>query len=264
MSIEQFVDFLQKTDIYEEIMIKKVKYPELEKLNGFFIAPVVFERLVKQLGRIPTQREFIYEGFKDAAEFFLNPDKLNDKNERWLKVYNNSGKKEWHNFEWNEKLKLGIIQRVARSYPSMTAEYTTKKMLEHMYPEWQIIDDTNVDRVLGADLTVITKKDEVFYIHITKNTNWSRNLLKQKSTYDGRIYKDGKPIYFKRDFDESHITLFYDDETSNNTIMYRSIVFLKKLYMEQRLLSVEPEPLESSQLKRFNEWLISHDLEPVI
>lgn len=261
MTITHFIQFLQDTDIYRAIKYDFVNYPEYEKLNGSVIMPAVFDRLVDRLGRIPTQREFVEEGLLDSAKFFLNPQKLKNGNERWLKVYNDKGYKVWHNFSWTERLQKAIVSRLARSYHSMTAEHTAELTLKYLFPDWTIISDERLDRVLGTDIVCITDDNQVVYFHVTAESNYALHLLKRKARYDGKLYKGGKPIYFKRNFNAAHKLLLYSRKLENNKSMHHaSIIFFKKTYIENTALSAleDAEELQDSQLVKFNDWLIAN------
>lgn len=244
-----------------------VNYEEFEALKSFGDIANLFEELAGVLGRVPTQDEFVAEGFKRSEVFFKKKGK-----DRWLAVgeYPN-GKPIWHNFQWeDERLQKAVKHRIARSYFSHMVEYSTILQLKEKYPEYKVGASDYLDGIMGVDIVVGSKEyNKVLYIHVTSASGYSDHWLRNKEGRDGVGFdKDGNKHYYKRNFKKGHVQLaFSKKEETYSTEFVNGIPMFKDSHIQQvievaMILTPHMDSWEKKeQLVDLHKWLIVNDID---
>lgn len=243
-----------------------VGYDEFEKLTSYGDLANLFEELAEELGRVPTQTEYIKAGFERSKEYFQKKGE-----DRWLPIgtYPN-GKKIWHNFKWEEKLMRAIIQRLARSYPSHMVEYSTILTLLEKYPHYKIGASDYIDTIMAVDIVVASEEhNKVAYLHVTSASGYSDKWLKRKEDRKGiGIDKNGKKHYYKRNFKKGHVHLaFSRKEETDSTEFINGIPIIKESHIESvvevaMMLAPYMDTFkDKEQLVELHNWLIENDID---
>lgn len=142
-----------------------------------------FEDLLEELGRIPTQDEYVNRGVELTSmwcEAILKHDN------RVLGI----------NFEG--AVVDACKDRLGRGYISMVNELHTKLLLKEIYPKAKVISHDLLDLLLGVDIVLELDKKR-YYIHIFKDSHYGVQAFYNKEQRGG-INKDGKFIKYQRDF----------------------------------------------------------------
>ena len=181
-----------KFDAFERDLKAKIEKVFDEKLV------TLFYDMRKQLNRIATQEEYTAEYLKIATAKI--------KQQVWcdeiVAVFN------------QDFIENCVTWRADRAYKSNLIEVMTAMQLETK--GYTVFKELFIDYVAGVDLVAI-KDNKVWYIHITKDSTWSRDKVLTKGTYRD-YWIDGKKVNYQRNF-ENHVELFYsNDEGANNTI----------------------------------------------
>lgn len=122
--------------------------------------------------------------------------------------------KNWYDDKDKEFITKCIEWRADRAYKSNLIELMTVKQLEML--GYTVFRHKYIDIIMGVDL-VAEKDGKCWYIHITKDSEYSRRKVLDKSNYEIRKI-DNKSFRFQRDF-RRHIKLLYScDESANNTV----------------------------------------------
>jgi len=268
MNLKKMANYIaDNIDMYQEIKVDKVDYQQAEDLNGYFYAPTVFDKLYKELGRIPTHREFIVAGMEQAAKFFCDGEKLKD-GKRWFKLKSHEGLY-WHGFDWADtRLQKKVLERIARSYHSVVAEETAKLSIKHLYPDLVILEDERLDKTLGTDIVAVDDINlKVIYFHVFRNSPSGESTFKRKRLGKGKLYNhEQKELKeYQRSYDYSHQPLRFDDETTKNTLMIGNVPFFTAKYIEQQVQEAyyNAHLLDSSHLLSFHNWLIRNGFDGV-
>ena len=181
--------------------------------NHLFVSECVnlFWKFEENYNRIPSQDEYV-ESYKYFAIKSLRATKWYDeKNDR-------------------EFLEKCIEWRGDRAYKSNLIELTTVKQLEML--GYTVFRDKYIDIVMGVDLVAV-KGSKVWYVHVTKNTDYSRRKVFTKGNYRNMTI-DKMNFGFTRDF-RKHVKFLYScKECENNTIkdglpLFRNDYVLEKL-----------------------------------
>ncbi|MCD4839745.1 hypothetical protein LRS37_12885 [Neobacillus sedimentimangrovi] len=235
LTIEQYKQLISQPE-YQMVQYPWVGYEEFEQLSSYGNLAHLFEELTEQLGRVPTQTEYINEGLARSKAFFIGKAKPNG--DRWLPIQKDKNGKvlKWHNFKWDERLEKAIVQRIARSYPSHMVEYSTILLLKSYFPQYKIGANDYLDGVMGVDIVVGSEQhDKVAYIHITSASSYSDHWLKKKEDRKGVIYQNGVRHEYTRNFKKGHIHLSFSLYESESTEIINSIPLLKISHIQQVL-----------------------------
>ena len=108
-------------------------------------------------------------------------------------------------------------------------EITTAYQLQEL--GYSVFRELFVDYVMGVDLVAV-KDGKCWYIHVTKDSTWSREKVLTKGTYKS-YYVNYKAVNFQRDF-QNHVELFYSDDSYNNIVNNGLPLFLNS-YLENKL-----------------------------
>lgn len=187
LTVEQLEADLQKP---EHLAIEPVRFGKLtrmqkteintaEKVTGFgHTVGDSFEDLIKQFGRVPTQKEY--------ADYSLARIKA------WWTV-------ETAGVDWSETVEQAVYNRQLRSYSSHLVELHTMLSLRKLFPDWQIYCTESIDLLMGVDLVIETEQKRL-YIHIFKNSKSAFRAFRKKEFRGGRKNNSGKFKKYKRDF----------------------------------------------------------------
>lgn len=258
---------LLATDYYKAGFYFTCFIQEFEDLGDYGNIKTLFDDLLQQLGRPPSQQEYVLAGTERAKEFF--------------KPNTGSGEasihpvwKKWGNedvtFYWNKELLIAVQSRLARTYPSYMVEYSAIITLKEMYPNFQIGSNNFVDTVFGADIVVASREqDKVFYIHVISNTPTSRKFLKQKAKRKGFCYDvNGNKKFYTRDWSRGHIEMAYDHSTTNHTEDINGNFIMKPEYIKEVVEAGLGSPdadryTDNCQINTFHYWLIENNVAPI-
>lgn len=169
----------------------------------------LFYDLRKKLNRLATQEEYVTEYLKIAMNKI--------EKQQWYSVFE-------HGF--TEKC---VIWRADRAYKSNLVEITTAYQLQEL--GYSVFRELFVDYVMGVDLVAV-KDGKCWYIHVTKDSTWSREKVLTKGTYKS-YYVNYKAVNFQRNF-ENHVELFYSDNSYNNIVNNGLPLFFNS-YLEKKL-----------------------------
>lgn len=158
----------------------------------------LFFDLQNTLQRVPSQSEYLKEYMKIA---FARIEK-----EDW---YTEIVK------EFNQDFIENCVKwRADRAYKSNLIEVMTAMQLESK--GYTVFREKYLDYVMGVDLVAI-KDNKVWYIHITKDSSFSKDKVLTKGTYRD-YWVNYKRFNYQRNF-ENHVELFYSaDEGTNNVV----------------------------------------------
>ena len=123
--------------------------------------------------------------------------------------------KSWYDDKKDKEFITRCIEwRADRAYKSNLIELMTVKQLEML--GYTVFRHKYIDIVMGVDLVAV-KDGKCWYIHITKNTDYSRNKVFDKGSYTSKTL-DKKNFRFHRDF-RRHVKFLYScNEGKNNTV----------------------------------------------
>ena len=158
----------------------------------------LFFDLQNSLKRLPSQSEYLKEYMKIAF------DKI--EKEAWyteiVKAFN------------QDFIENCVTWRADRAYKSSLIEVMTAMQLESK--GYTVFRDKYIDMVMGVDLVAV-KDGKVWYIHITKDSTFSKGKVLTKGTYRDYWVNYNK-FNYERDF-RNHVQLFYSaDENENNVV----------------------------------------------
>ena len=155
----------------------------------------LFWKFEENYNRIPSQDEYV-----QAYKYYSFE---NLKNKNW---YDDDKDKEF--------IKKCIEWRADRAYKSNLIELMTVKQLETL--GYTVFRHKYIDIVMGVDLVAV-KDNKCWYIHVTKDSDYSRRKVFDKGNYTNKTL-DKKNFRFHRDF-TGHVKFLYScDESANNTI----------------------------------------------
>lgn len=156
----------------------------------------VFNDLLKELGRAPSLKEYAEIYLKKSFHGFKKRVFVKKEDEGWIKSC--------------------MIWRCERAYKSYIYELYVKERIKEIYgfENVDIFEHQILDYIMGVDIVAIIN-DEFHYIHVAKDTIYSKNALKGKKLYKKKFTINDKEFSFKRNFSK-HIKLFYKTECFSN------------------------------------------------
>ena len=224
-------------------------YSEFEELYSYgFVGAYMFDDLKKELGRIPSQYEFVKEGLTRAEEFFLKSPR------QWL----SKSRKNYY-FNWDSKLINSVENRLSRSYFSFVLEEQVAEFVKARYGA-KTTSNSLIDVVFGSDVTFVLD-DKIYYIHITKNNRWSSELLTSKGKKSVYVVDEkGQKRYWKRDWKNGHHVLTYNNRSESRMTEVNGNLLFEEAYLENWFDKMfEKEKFDSfngkSELLSFYEYL---------
>jgi hypothetical protein len=266
MSINELKALLA-TEAYKATSYPCHSVTGFEDLGDYGEIKTLFDDLLTELGRPPSQKEYVTAGTARAKEFF-KPNTIAGRNS----VHNvrKNGKTKQLSFTWNSELVTAVQKRLSRTYPSFLVEYSTIIMLKELYPTFKLAANPYIDGIFGADMVVASKENnKVFYIHVIRNTATSRQYLKDKATRKGYcVDVFGKNKYFTRNWDKSHVELAYDTYESAHTDNINGNFIMKPSYIKEIIAKEIASPAGSTdafnnknQISIFHTWLIDNKID---
>ncbi|MED4619466.1 hypothetical protein [Priestia megaterium] len=109
----------------------------------------LFDNMVDRLGRLPSQKEYIAEGLPLYEAFWKE---------------NQYTHKKINGYPWTKGVKLGIMDRIARTYTSKLVELHLELMLKEL--GFTVKAHPLLDSVMGVDL-VVEDDEKIYYVHVT-------------------------------------------------------------------------------------------------
>ena len=220
----------------EEQRVLKNKYE-----NHLYMLECVrlFWSFEEKYNEIATQDEYL-EAYKHYSFQYL-------KNKSW---YDDDKDKEF--------ITKCITWRADRAYKSNLIELMTVKQLEML--GYTVFRHKYIDVVMGVDLVVV-KDNKCWYVHITKDSEYSRRKMFEKGSYTSKTL-DKKNFRFHRDFTR-HVKFLYScDEGKNNTVKNGLPVF-KNDYVLSKLDDKHSFDFndEYNQLRRLSRSVIRQTIE---
>ena len=170
----------------------------------------LFFDLEESLKRLPSQSEYLKEYMKIA---FCKIEK-----EAWyteiVKAFN------------QDFIKSCVTWRADRAYKSSLIEVMTAMQLESK--GYTVFREKYLDMVMGVDLVAV-KDNKVWYIHVTKDSSFSKGKVLTKGTYRDYWVNYNK-FNYERDF-RKHVQLFYSNDENENNVVKNGLPLFKFDYV---------------------------------
>ena len=174
----------------------------------------LFFDLQNTLQRVPSQSEYLKEYLKIA---FGKIEK-----QAWyteiVKVFN------------KDFIENCVTWRADRAYKSSLIEIMTAMQLESK--GYTVFREKYLDMVMGVDLVAI-KDGKVWYIHVTKDSTFSKDKVLEKGTYRDYWVNYNK-FNYERDF-RKHVQLFYSANEGTNNVVKNGLPLFKFDYVMDAL-----------------------------
>lgn len=209
-----------KEDCYNDRKVRfrgkdREVYWFIEDSNSFDVLSI-YDDMSETKGQF-TQLEYMKEYKRVAYEQYLKMAKLKD--EYFL---SKRGK---------FIAELTLMLRGARTYYSRVVEGTTENVFKELYPNLKPIKKSKfssyIDKAGGVDIILRDENTGIyFYIHITKNTEESKKLLKKKL--------DKKVMGYQRNPDK-HIFMYYDEGDGENSYMLNGVPVFREEYIHKKV-----------------------------
>lgn len=256
MNYKEFIELLN-TDEYKQETYRKETYNEFEALWDYGNIATLYSKLKSENGAIPSQREFIEKGLKNAKKFFTEQD-----------THYIFKTKQNYTFEWNERLITAVKARLARTYSSMLIEEQVKLYLKEYYDLRLLQDNNYVDLTFGADI-VVFKDGRVQYLHVAKNSRWSKNMIKEKGHRRPYILHNNKKHYWTREWGKAHHLLLFNEVDSDRMQDVNGNVLFDGRYLERYFneLFTERESEEFNEeceIRLFYSWMAKNGILEVV
>lgn len=251
-------------DLYNIVEVEKVRNASFEALNYYGEIFTVFDDLLKGLGRVPSQREYIQEYIWRAKAFFTDEEKVDSTGGLWIAFGTT-----YHLFRWNEALVKAIINRAGRTYQSLLVEYTTAQQLKNIFPNAKVVISGLVDVAFGSDI-VLEMDGKITYLHVFSNTYWGHKGFSNKAHRPGKAKdREGKTHCWKREWSVAHTPLAFGREEDNMTeIINGNPLFkeealkeyIEKIFTTEGMYEVVSDSNET-QLDKFIKWCEDHNID---
>ena len=174
----------------------------------------LFFDLEESLKRLPSQNEYVKEYMKIA---FGKIEK-----QAWyteiVKVFN------------KDFIENCVTWRADRAYKSSLIEVMTAMQLESK--GYTVFREKYLDYVMGVDLVAV-KDGKVWYIHVTKDSTFSKDKVLKKGTYRD-YWVNYKRFNYERDF-RKHVQLFYSNDENENNVVKNGLPLFKFDYLMDAL-----------------------------
>lgn len=206
-----------------------------------------FDEFLLQQGRLPTQKEYVEQGLALYQKFW-------EDNKDTHRVING--------YSFTKGVKLGCMNRLARTYNSKLVEIHLELMLSEM--GFAVKSHPLLDAVMGVDM-VIQDDLKRYYIHVTsssKGKSFAEKSVKKKESR-GKFLHRGKWVSYGRDFKRDTILCYssFPIKGDNSTKWINNLPLFKEEYIREQLLCMElsvnqGERLEEgySKLAYFKAW----------
>lgn len=215
---------LLQTKEFERVNIERFTNKYFEKVHGYGVVEL-FDDLKREFGRIPSQKEYIERGLMIAEEFFAdNPD-------QWCYSLGQ------HTFTWDEDLIKAVKSRLDRTYNSYVIEAQVEEFVRDNYDVMMPKTDKELylDYNFGADITILLE-DRLYYIHVARDSKYSREHLVNKGDRKSYIPINGKKFYWTRKWNKRHTghhSLLYNARSANQTETVNGLVLFRNEYLRE-------------------------------
>ena len=205
--------FSAKSSWYEWSKEERELKAKVENVRERKLMTLFFD-LEESLKRLPSQKEYLAEYMKIA---FSKIEK-----EAWyteiVKAFN------------QDFIENCIVWRADRAYKSSLIEIMTAMQLESK--GYTVFRNKYIDMVMGVDLVAI-KDSKVWYIHVTKDSTFSKGKVLTKGTYRD-YWINYKRFDYQRDF-RNHVQLFYSNDEGTNNVVKNGLPLFKFDYVMDAL-----------------------------
>ena len=186
---------------------------QVESIRERKLMTLIFD-LENSLQRLPSQKEYLAEYMKIA---FAKIEK-----EDWyteiVKVFN------------KDFIENCVTWRADRAYKSSLIEVMTAMQLESK--GYTVFREKYLDMVMGVDLVAV-KGGKVWYIHVTKDSTFSKDKVLKKGTYRDYWVNYNK-FNYGRNF-RNHVELFYSADEGTNNVVKNGLPLFKFDYVMDAL-----------------------------
>ena len=222
--VERIMQIVKSEGVMEREFSAKSSYYNWSKEERELKAKVesIFERklmtlffdLEESLQRLPSQSEYLKEYMKIAFGKIEKEDWYTE----IVKAFN------------QEFIENCVTWRADRAYKSSLIEVMTAAQLESK--GYTVFREKYLDMVMGVDLVAI-KDGKVWYIHVTKDSSFSKGKVLTKGTYRDYWVNYNK-FNYQRNF-ENHAELFYSNEENENNVVKNGLPLFKFDYLMDAL-----------------------------
>ena len=201
--------FSAKSSYYNWSKEERELKAKVENIRERKLMTLIFD-LENSLQRLPSQKEYLAEYMKIA---FAKIEK-----EDWyteiVKVFN------------KDFIENCVTWRADRAYKSSLIEIMTAMQLESK--GYTVFRDKYIDMVMGVDLVAV-KDGKVWYIHVTKDSSFSKDKVLKKGTYRDYWVNYNK-FNYQRNFIK-HVELFYSNDENENNVVKNGLPLFKFDYV---------------------------------
>lgn len=243
------MDYLDLLDLLNTEEFKQQEYEyhyntEFEKLPDYGVIDL-YDDLKKEFGRIPSQTEYIESGLIIAEDFFTK--------KRYSKT-----------FEWDESLIKSVKNRLARTYNSYLIESQVELYLKEK-TDIRLAFNKMLDKKFGADICIL-KDDRIYYLHIAKDSKYSRSMLSDKGTRKPFILYNNTKYWWKRNWGKAHHKLLFNFTDDNMMIEINGNYlfndnYLKKYFEELFESNDYDEHSNDSEIAQFYRFLRTNKID---
>ena len=218
--VARIMQVVKGEGVKERVFSAKISWYEWSKEERELKAKIesIFERklmtlffdLENSLQRLPSQEEYLAEYKKIATAKIEKEDWYTE----IVKVFN------------REFIENCIVWRADRAYKSSLIEIMTAMQLESK--GYTVFREKYLDMVMGVDIVAV-KGGKVWYIHITKDSTFSKDKVLTKGRYRD-YWVNYKRFNYQRNF-ENHVELFYFNEENANNVVKNGLPLFKFDYV---------------------------------
>lgn len=238
---------LNYTALYQREPRLKKEINKMDSVTSFGEKAIdLFDDLSKDLGRLPTQKEYIQAGIPVYRDYWNN---------------NKYSNKKINGYHWTQGIELGVTDRLARTYTSKVVELQLELLLKDL--GYKVYTHPLIDAVMGVDIVAEDDKKR-YYIHVTtskKGQAGAEESVRSKEKR-GSFMVDGVWVNYCRDFSIDSV-LCYESTTAlqdgstrfvnGNPVINRDFL---EYYMICKRIGKQGELLSAgySKLDDFKEW----------
>ena len=222
--VAQIMEIIKSEGVKERVFSAKSSWVKWSKEERELKAKVenvrerklmtLFFDLENSLQRLPSQSEYLAEYLKIA---FAKIEK-----QAWyteiVKAFN------------QDFIENCVTWRADRAYKSSLIEIMTAMQLESK--RYTVFRNKYIDMVMGVDLVAI-KDGKVWYIHVTKDSSFSKDKVLKKGTYRDYWVNYNK-FNYQRNFIK-HVELFYSNDEGTNNVVKNGLPLFKFDYVMDAL-----------------------------
>ena len=205
--------FSAKNSYYNWSKEERELKARVENIRERKLMTLIFD-LEESLQRVPSQSEYLKEYMKIAFGKIEKEDWYTE----IVKAFN------------QDFIENCVTWRADRAYKSSLIEIMTAMQLESK--GYTVFRDKYIDMVMGVDLVAI-KDGKVWYIHVTKDSSFSKGKVLTKGTYRDYWVNYNK-FNYERDF-RNHVELFYSNDEGTNNVVKNGLPLFKFDYVMDAL-----------------------------